>query len=176
LCSSSDDDNIDLKNTSRGVRDTCSPDLKGACGGFKDTCNPDTVELKGRCGGFKDNFNHDHSDQKAKSETDNDKCNPDELNDVKPDVKELQEKVIKLENEEKARTALVLHSENIPDRVLKDLKKKEGLKIHKGKKFQRLKEGNQAAWKKGVKDGKEINLNQQAIKNTPGEKQKRRGK
>ena len=70
-----------------------------------------------------------------------------------------------MEQEEKARNALVLHSENIPDRVLKDLTKKDGLKIRKGKTFQKLKEGNQAAWQKGVKDGKEINLNQRAIKN-----------
>ena len=80
--------------------------------------------------------------------------------------------MIKLEKEEKARNALVLHSENIPDRVLQDLKKKDGLKVHKGKKFQPLKEGNQAAWKKGVKDGKEINLNQRTIKNQPGGKKK----
>ena len=87
-------------------------------------------------------------------------------------TKVLEEKVIKLEKEEKARNALVLHSENIPDRVLQDLKKKDGLKVHKGKKFQPLKEGNQAAWKKGVKDGKEINLNQRTIKNQPGGKKK----
>ena len=85
--------------------------------------------------------------------------------DIKPDIKELQDRVIKMEQEEKARNALVLHSENIPDRVLKDLTKKDGLKIRKGKTFQKLKEGNQAAWQKGVKDGKEINLNQRAIKN-----------
>ena len=88
-----------------------------------------------------------------------------EPEDVKPDVKELQDRVIKMEQEEKARNALVLHSENVPDRVLKDLKKKDGLKIRKGRTFQKLKEGNQAAWQKGVKDGKEINLNQKAIQN-----------
>ena len=100
----------------------------------------------------------------------------DESQDVKPDIKELQEKVIKLEREEKARTALVIHSENVPERVLQDLKKKEGLKIGKGKKFQRLKEGNRAAWQKGVKDGKEINLNQKAIKNKSEDKRKNRKK
>ena len=99
------------------------------------------------------------------SETAHDKENNDELKDIKPDIKDLEEKVIKLEKEEKTRNALVLHSENVPDRVLKDLKKTDGLKIRKGKSFQRLKEGNQAAWTKGVKDGKEINLNQRAIKN-----------
>merc|ERR1712062_775836 len=77
--------------------------------------------------------------------------------DIKPDIKALEEKVIKLEKEEKARNALVLHSENIPERVLKDLKEKRGLKLLKGKKLKPLKEGNQAAWKKGIKDGKEIN-------------------
>ena len=95
-----------------------------------------------------------------------DKCiKKEEPEDVKPDVKELQDRVIKMEREEKARTALVLHSENIPDQVLKDLKKKDGLKIRKGRTFQKLKEGNTAAWQKGVKDGKEINLNQRAIRN-----------
>ena len=95
-----------------------------------------------------------------------DKCiKKEEPEDVKPDVKELQDRVIKMEREEKARTALVLHSENIPDQVLKDLKKKDGLKIRKGRTFQKLKEGNTAAWQRGVKDGKEINLNQRAIRN-----------
>ena len=84
--------------------------------------------------------------------------------------------MLKLEREEKARNALVLHSESVPDRVLKDLKGKEGLKLHKGRTFQRLKEGNQAAWQKGVKDGKEINLNQRAIQNNSGGKQKRQGR
>ena len=87
--------------------------------------------------------------------------------DIKPDIKVLEEKILKLEKEEKARNALVLHSENIPDRVLKDLKEKKGIKIKKGGKFQPLKEGNPTAYKKGVEDGKEINLNQRTIKNQP---------
>ena len=88
-------------------------------------------------------------------------------------IKVLEEKVIKLEKEEKARNALVLHSENIPERVLKDLKEKKGLRLLKGKKDKPLKEGNQTAWKKGIKDGKEINLNQGTIKNQPDEKKKK---
>ena len=116
---------------------------------------------------------NDAIDLKSPHENDTDCVNHTEHEDVKPDMKELQEKVIKLEREEKTRSALVLHSENVPERVLQDLKKKDGLKIHKGKSFQRLKEGNQAAWKKGVKDGKEINLNQKAIKNNHQDKQKK---
>ena len=114
------------------------------------------------------------SNEAAELGSDDDEKHNYQAKDIKPDVAELEAKVIKLEREEKARNALVLHSESVPDRVLKDLKSKEGLKIHKGRTFNRLKEGNQAAWQKGVKDGKEINLNQRAIKNSSGEKQKRR--
>ena len=108
---------------------------------------------------------NDSTDMATNDSTLSDCIKKEDPEDIKPDIKELQDRVIKMEQEEKARSALVLHSENIPDRVLKDLKKKDGLKIRKGKTFQKLKEGNQAAWQKGVKDGKEINLNQRAIKN-----------
>ena len=108
---------------------------------------------------------NDSTDMAINDSTLSDCIKKEDPEDIKPDIKELQDRVIKMEQEEKARSALVLHSENIPDRVLKDLKKKDGLKIRKGKTFQKLKEGNQAAWQKGVKDGKEINLNQRAIKN-----------
>ena len=125
-----------------------------------------TVDL---CSDSSDTVDLGDSDEKIFA-----KDNNNEIKDIKPDIKELEEQVNKMEREEKARNALVLHSENVPERVLNDLKKKEGLKIHKGKSFQRLKEGNQAAWHKGVKDGKEINLNQRSIKNTPGERSKER--
>jgi hypothetical protein len=67
--------------------------------------------------------------------------------------------VTKLEREEKARSALVLHSENIPEKVLKDA----GIKVHAAPKFKCLAESNAAAFTTGVKDGKEYNLNQQAL-------------
>ena len=111
---------------------------------------------------------NDSTDLATNGNTPDNCIKKEEPEDVKPDIKELQDRVIKMEQEEKARNALVLHSENVPDRVLKDLKKKDGLKIRKGRSFQKLKEGNQAAWQKGVKDGKEINLNQKAIQNKNG--------
>ena len=79
-------------------------------------------------------------------------------------VSVLDARVAKLEREEKARSALVLYAQkvlkDIPQKVLKDA----GIKLKNGPKRKPLAETNPAAFTTGVKDSKEINLNQQPIK------------
>ena len=77
-------------------------------------------------------------------------------------VSMLDARVAKLEREEKARSALVMYAESIPQKVLKDA----GIKLKNGPKRKPLAETNSAAFTTGVKVGKELNLNQQAIKQT----------
>ena len=68
------------------------------------------------------------------------------------------EKLRKLEDEARVSTALIIHSEDIADKILKA----RGIKFNKTTTRMGRVETNHAAWSKGVDDSKNINLNESA--------------
>jgi len=72
-----------------------------------------------------------------------------------------ERKLAKVEAVAVTETALVLHKQNVQKSALEE----SGVKLHAGRKRQQRKEFNAAAWQKGKKDSKEIDLDQRALKN-----------
>jgi hypothetical protein len=72
---------------------------------------------------------------------------------------ETSDELRKLEDEARVSTALIIHSEDIADKILKA----RGIKFKSSTRMGRV-ETNHAAWSKGVDDSKNINLNERAIK------------
>jgi hypothetical protein len=128
------------------------------------------------------------SDSDSSDEEDEDDCKAsgyDDENEDEDDIpvvvllarkvqrkKELEEaarqRLHRLEEEQKVSGALVIHMENVAEKVLKNAE----IKLTKKKGHSRI-ETNRDAWSKGYADSKEIDLNQRAI-TSKGEKKRKR--